>query len=336
MTRGRGPKPAATSYIQEFIKRAARAAGRGCLGVAFRAACRRGAFDLYHEPNFIPFPCDVPAVVTVHDLSVLLHPDWHPADRVRAHELQFRHGLASARHVITVSEFVRREVIKHLGIAPTSVTAVHNGVADEYFDIPSADVARALGELGLPPRYLLFVGTIEPRKNVLTLLQAYCSLPAAAREQCPLVLAGAWGWKSDRVGEYFHDVAESRNVIHLGYTDDRHLPGLYAGARALVYPSHYEGFGLPPIEMLACGGAVLASTADAHREVLGVHAHYVAADDTEGWRAALSRATRDDDWLNMLRQGGRDRARRFIWDRCAAQTAAVYRAVAAPKANVAA
>ena len=88
------------------------------------------------------------------------------------------------------------------------------------------------------------------RKNVLTLLQAYCSLPPAAREQCPLILAGGWGWKSDRVAEYFQDVAASRNVIHLGYTEDRHLPRLYAGARALVYPSHYEGFGLPPIEML--------------------------------------------------------------------------------------
>src|SRR5262249_26461427 len=155
--------------------------------------------------------------------------------------------------------------IAHLGLAPEHVTAVHNGVGDEYFDVRADDVARTRGELGLPPRYLLFVGTIEPRKNVLTLLQAYCSLPSSARERCPLVLAGGWGWKSGRVAEYFEEVATSRSVIHLGYTEDRHLPGLYAGARALVYPSYYEGFGLPPIEMLACGGAVLASTADAHR-----------------------------------------------------------------------
>jgi alpha-1,3-rhamnosyl/mannosyltransferase len=314
-------------FIKDMVKRVGRAAGRGCLGMAFRAACRRSAFDLYHEPNFIPFLCDVPAVVTVHDLSVLLHPDWHPADRVRVHEYRFRQGLARARHLITVSEFVRREVIQHLRLPPTSVTAVHNGVGDEYFDVPAEEVARTRVELGLPSRYLLFVGTIEPRKNVLTLLQAYCSLPAAAREKCPLVLAGGWGWKSDRVAEYFRDVAASRNVIHLGYTEDRHLPGLYAGARALAYPSHYEGFGLPPIEMLACGGAVLASTADAHREVLGVHAHFVAADDIDGWHAALGRATRDDDWLNMLRQGGRERARRFSWNRCAAETAAIYHAV---------
>jgi alpha-1,3-rhamnosyl/mannosyltransferase len=332
----RGLKPAATKTINDLVKRAARAAGRGCLGLAFRADCRRGQFDLYHEPNFIPFPCDVPAVVTVHDLSVLLHPDWHPADRVRVHENRFRAGLASTRHVITVSEVVRREVISHLGFASDCVTAVHNGVGEEYFDVPSEDVRRARSQLGLPSHYLLFVGTIEPRKNVLTLLQAYCSLPQAVREHCPLVLAGGWGWKSDRVAEYFHEVAASRNVIHLGYTEDRHLPALYAGARALVYPSHYEGFGLPPIEMLACGGAVLASTADAHREVLDVHAHFVAPDDTDGWRAALSRATRDDDWLNVLRQGGRERARRFSWDCCAAETAAVYRALVNTKASVAA
>jgi glycosyltransferase involved in cell wall biosynthesis len=334
--RPRGLTLGAANLLNGFVKRAARAAGRGCLGLAFRAACRRGGFDVYHEPNFIPLPCDVPAVVTVHDLSVVLHPDWHPADRVRVHEDQFRQGLIRARHVITVSEFVRREVISHLGIAPACVTAVHNGVGDEYFDVPPEEVLSTRTELGLPRRYLLFVGTIEPRKNVLTLLQAYCSLPQAAREHCPLVLAGGWGWKSDRVAQFFHDVAVGRNVIHLGYTDDRHLPGLYAGARALVYPSHYEGFGLPPIEMLACGGAVLASTADAHREVLGVHAHFVPPDDTDGWRAALSRATRDDDWLKMLRQGGRDRARRFGWDRCATETVAAYRAAAGLKASVAA
>ena len=100
-----------------------------------------------------------------------------------------------------ISEFVRREVIAHLGLAPERVTAVHNGVGADYFDVSTADIAHARAELGLPPRYLLFVGTIEPRKNVLALLQAYCSLPTAAREQCPLVLAGGWGWKSERVAE---------------------------------------------------------------------------------------------------------------------------------------
>src|SRR5207253_11081158 len=106
---------------------------------------------------------------------------------------------------------------------------------------------------------------------------------------------------------------------HLGYTDDRHLPGLYAGARALVFPSFYEGFGLPPLEMLACGGAVLSSTAEALREVLGRHAHYVDPNDEGGWHDALARAIRDADWLIALRSGGRERARQFSWERCAAE-----------------
>src|SRR5439155_17072924 len=137
-------------------------------------------------------------------------------------------------------------------------------------------------ELGLPLDYLLYVGTIEPRKNVLTLLRAYGELAPKLRRRCPLVLAGGWGWKSADVADYFRREAADKGVIHLGYTDDRHLPGLYAGARALVFPSFYEGFGLPPLEMLACGGAVLSSTAEALREVLGRHAHYVDPNDEGG------------------------------------------------------
>jgi alpha-1,3-rhamnosyl/mannosyltransferase len=326
---GGGRLPAPVAKASEAVKHWLRAAGRGCLGLAFRCACRRGGYDLYHEPNFIPLAGGVPAVVTVHDLSVLLHPEWHPADRVRHHERCFRRGLSDAHHLITVSHFIRRQVIDHLGIAPERVTAVHNGVGPEYFTAGPAEAEQVRRALGLPADYLLFVGTIEPRKNVLTLLQAYCDLPAALRRRCPLVLAGGWGWKSAEVADYYRRVAADKGVIHLGYTDDRHLPGLYAGARALVYPSLYEGFGLPPLEMLACGGAVLSSTADALREVLGGQAHYVDAQDTAGWREALARAL-DDDWLRYLRAGGRDRAARFSWERCAAETAAVYRSLAIP------
>ena len=144
------------------------------------------------------------------------------------------------------------------------------------------------------------------------------------------MLAGGWGWKSATVAAYFRRTAAARGVLHLGYTDDRHLPGLYAGARALVYPSFYEGFGLPPLEMLACGGAVLSSTADALREVLGGQAHYVEPLDADGWRHALSRVIADDEWLRELRAGGKERAARFSWERCAEQTAAVYRSLLMP------
>jgi alpha-1,3-rhamnosyl/mannosyltransferase len=312
------------------VKRSLRSAGRACLGLAFRAACRRGGFDLYHEPNFIPLAGGVPAVVTVHDLSVLLHPEWHPIDRVRHHERCFRRGLADAHHIITVSHFVRRQVVEHLGIAPERVTAVPNGVGPEYFAAGPTEAERVRRALDLPPDYLLFVGTVEPRKNMLTLLRAYCALPAELRRRCPLVLAGGWGWKSAAVADYYRAKAAAAGVRHLGYTEERHLPGLYAGARALVYPSLYEGFGLPPLEMLACGGAVLSSTADALREVLGGQAQYVPPLDIDGWRDVLARAISDGDWLSGLRPGGRERAAGFRWERCAAETAAAYRMLRSP------
>ncbi len=330
--RGRsGGRPAVRTAGRGRVAAAAwsalRAAGRGCLGLAFRAACRRSGFDLCHEPNFIPLAGGVPTVVTVHDLSVVLHPQWHPADRVRHHERQFRRGLAAARHVLADTHAVRREIIEHLGVAPDRVTAVHLGVGPEFFAADGSEAERARGALELPPNYLLYVGTIEPRKNVPTLLQAYLDLPAGVRERCPLVLAGGWGWKAGDTAELIrHDAG----VIHLGYTADEHLPGLYAGARALVYPSLYEGFGLPPLEMLAAGGAVICSTAAALREVVGPHAHLVDPHDLAGWRDALARAAADDDWLTTLRGGGRHWAARFTWDRCAAETAAVYRSLLYP------
>ena len=159
----------------------------------FERFCRRGRFDLYHEPNFIPFACDLPAVVTIHDLSVLLHPQWHPAERVRHYEQRFHRGLAACAHVLTVSEFTRREVITALGQPPERVTRVYNGVRPSMTPLAAGTVRRALRRLGLPPRYLLHVGTIEPRKNLLMLLRAYSTLPVAVRESCPLVLAGGWG-----------------------------------------------------------------------------------------------------------------------------------------------
>jgi alpha-1,3-rhamnosyl/mannosyltransferase len=312
--------------VSPLVKRGLRAAFDSGFALAFRAACRGGRYDLYHEPNFIPLAGNVPTVVTVHDLSVLTHPEWHPAERVRHHERLFRSGLAAANHVLTDSRFVRRQVIKHLGVPADRVTAVPIGVGPEYF-AGQSDVAETRSRLNLPPRYLLYVGTIEPRKNVLTLLKAYCDLPATVRRACRLVLAGGWGWKSADIAEFLRSSAADKGVIHLGYTEDRHLPGLYAGARALVYPSLDEGFGLPPLEMLAADGAVVSSPAGSLSEVLDGHAHFVDPHDLSGWRESLLRAATDDDWLREIRRGGRAHTAAFTWDRCAAGTVEVYRGV---------
>src|SRR5262249_36572360 len=154
-----------------------------------------------------------------------------------------------------------------------------------------------------PERYLLYLGTLEPRKNVLTLLRAYCSLPGGLRRRYPLLLVGGWGWNAADVAAYLHETARHRGVLHLGYLADKYLPAVYNGARALAFRWLYEGFGLPPVEMLACGGAVLASTAGAVVETAGAQAHCIEPHDLDGWRRALWRVLTDDDWWQGLRAG---------------------------------
>lgn len=302
--------------------------GRAVLTRYFHTLCRLHRFDVYHEPNFIPMPCDRPTVVTLHDLSVLLYPEWHPADRVAHFERHFHEGLSRSLHFLAISEFGRGEVIRHLGIAPHRVTRTYMGIRPGLRPLPEAEVQATLDRLGLPRRYLLCLGTIEPRKNVLRLLRVYSSLPAALRERWPLLLVGGWGWNSEDVADYLRTEARHRGVRHLGYVAEEHVPALYCGARALVYPSLYEGFGLPPVEMLACGGAVLASTAGAIAETVGDQAHLVHPEDDDGWRAALLRVLQDDDWWRSLRQGAEEVARPYSWENCALQTLQVYEAVA--------
>jgi len=161
------------------------------------------------------------------------------------------------------------------------------------------------------------------------LMRAYCSLPAPLRDRWPLLLVGPWGWNAAAAADYLHTIGRHRGVRHLGYLAEEHLAAVYNGARALVYPSLYEGFGLPPLEMMACGGAVLASTAGALRETVGRQAHLVPPDDFDGWRQALMRVLTDEDWWQSLQQGAVAVARPYTWDRCAAETLRVYRALTA-------
>lgn len=328
------PKDAPAPSLSRRMVQAVRGWGRNFVERHRRSIFFGQPYDLYHEPNFIPHPSDIPTLTSVHDLSALLHPEWHPVERVAKFAREFPQALSQSVHFLAVSEFTRQELIRECGVAPERVTRVYNGVRSACRALPASVVAQRLRQLGLPKDYLLCVGTIEPRKNVLRLLQAYCALPAALRERCPLLLAGPWGWSASAIADYYHAHASSCGVRHLGYLKDPDLTVLYNGARALVYPSLYEGFGLPVAEMLACGGAVITSTADALREVAGDRAHYVAPEDTDGWHAALRRAINDNDWRRQLRQGAVKQASAFTWERCAAETLELYRRLAGEKISV--
>ena len=293
----------------------------------FAAYSRCFPFDLYHEPNFVPLPTRLPTVITVHDMSVLKYPDWHPADRVRYHQKHFLKGLSRAAHVIVVSEAVRQEMIADLNCPAERVSTVHNGIGSQFVPLTPERIASARRDLGLPEKFFLCVGTIEPRKNLGAVLRAFIDLPASVREACPLLLAGPWGWRADADRELFEGAGRAAGARHLGYVSAGQLPLLYGAARVLLYPSHYEGFGLPPVEMLACGGAVLASTASALREVMGPIGKLIDPSDITAWRDAMRRVALHDEYRNELAAGGIAHTRQFNWNRAARETIAVYRKV---------
>jgi alpha-1,3-rhamnosyl/mannosyltransferase len=305
-------------------RRLARELSRQLFQVAFRVNCFTGGYDLYHEPNYLPWSGPVPTIITVHDLSVLRHPDWHPIDRVRHYEAHFVRAVQHARHLIAVSEFTRQEIIHFLGIAPERVTTVYNGYNTHLRPMSPAELEQARHTYQLPEQYILAIGTIEPRKNLSMLMHAYCALPRAVRDRCPLLLVGPWGWRSTAVQDFFHTTARHANVRHLGYLPAAALCAVYCGARALAYPSHYEGFGLPPLEMRACGGAVLASSADVHQELFTDQADLLAANDQASWTEALHRIITDDDYHTYRCQNGPTFAKQYTWQRAAQSTYAVY------------
>jgi glycosyltransferase involved in cell wall biosynthesis len=292
---------------------------------AFRATAHRLGCDLYHEPNYIPWDCNVPAVATIHDLSVLLYPDWHPAERVKHFETRFFRGLGRCAHLITDSHFIRRQLVHKLGVSADRVTTVHLGIRSLFRPLNSTDVLPVLTRYNLRQGYLLHVGTIEPRKNLLMLMRAYCDLPGTLRERSPLALVGGWGWQNENIREFYESTARHAGVIKLGYVPDDQMPALYNGARALVFPSHYEGFGFPPLEMMACGGAVLASSAASLQEVLPRSLKLLSPDDPAGWRDGMHAILVDDEHWRQNKRGAIEHARSFSWDRCARETWDVYK-----------
>jgi len=318
--------PAKSGGLRATLFGAGIAAAKLGIRAHFAAYSRSFPFDLYHEPNFVPLPTTLPTVTTVHDLSVLKYPEWHPIDRVRHHETHFSKGLERAQHVIVVSEAVRREMIAELNFPADRVTTVHNGIGTQFVPQSPERIESIRHSLGLPEKFFLCVGTVEPRKNLGTAIRAFIDLPASIRAVCPLVLAGPWGWRAEADRKLFEGPGRAAGARHLGYVSAAQLPALYGAARVLLYPSHYEGFGLPAIEMLACGGAVLASTAAALREVMGPIGQLLEPLDVSAWREAMRLAATDDGFLAELKRGGLEHARQFNWARAARETVAVYRA----------
>lgn len=285
---------------------------------------------LYHEPAALPLPFRGPTVVTVHDLSWVRFPQTHPADRVRVLDRSFPRALNEADHLIAVSDFTKRELMDVFGVPAERITTTLEAARDAFRPRSADDCAVVLAQHGLRYRkFLLCVGTLEPRKNLELVITAYAGMPATYRREFPLVLVGAKGWLSSRIESALQPLVQSGEARPLGYVTDEDLAALYASARVLVYPSLYEGFGLPPLEAMACATPVIVSNRSSLPEVVGSAGDLVAPDDPDGLRSILRRLSEDESYFALRSASGRARAAEFSWARCAAETAGVYRRVLA-------
>ena len=294
--------------------------------LTFGRGLRRHAIDLYHEPNYVPFEADVPVVTTIHDLSWLRYPQTHPADRVRWLERGMPRAIGSAAAIIVDSEFTRQEVLSEFAVPPGRVRVTHLGVTPEFRPRSAADTASALSRLDLAHgRYLLTVATIEPRKNLGHVLEAYAALPADVRERYALVVAGAQGWRAAALRRQLRALAASGRLRFVGHVADDALPSLYAGAALFVYPSLYEGFGLPPLEAMAAGVPLLVSDRASLPEIAGDAAVLLDPDRPERTAESIRSLLDDAEARAAMIERGLRRAAQFTWQACASATLDVYR-----------
>lgn len=298
---------------------------------AFAAKVRADRIDLFHGTNFRRRASGLRgSVITIHDLALKIYP--HLRRRWLGDWFGFLKTSRDARRcerVIAVSESTARDIVRHIGILREKVRVIPLAAGEEFR--PVDDPVRReelLARIGMArSRYLLFSGTLEPRKNVPVLLRAYAGL----RDEFPetgLILAGMPGWKSGEVTDFIRANALGEEVRITGYLPPRDLTVLYSGAAVFVLPSLYEGFGLPPLEAMACGAPVVVSSGGSLPEIVGDAAIVVPPDDVEGYRREIARILSSPELAQELREKGFRQAARYSWDRTAAETLAVYREVA--------
>ena len=288
---------------------------------------RRWRPALILGPSFVLPRARAPSVLVVHDLSHLRYPEVHPPARVAFLNRHLRPALARARAVLTDSRFTEAELLHYFPEVAGRTHVLYPGISGRFAVAPAAEVEAALDGvlLGDDRRFFLFLSTLEPRKNLAGLLAAYAALPAAIRGAHPLVLVGQMGWQESNFAAILTGMVARGEVRMLGYLRDELLPALYRRALALVYPSLYEGFGLPPIEAMATGCPVLVANVTAMPEVCGDAALYCDPLDVESITDGMRRLAEDDALRARLAAVGPARAARYTWEDAAAQALGVMR-----------
>lgn len=287
---------------------------------------RRSGIELFHGTNFdVPPWRQCATVLTIHDLSLLIHSETHEKRRVSRSRRRLPLMARAANVVIVPTESVRGEVCEHLGLSREKVFAVPEAARECFAPMEFAATAEVRRRLGIGDHFLLTVGTIEPRKNLQTLVSAFAEVAREpSQPTLQLVIAGSRGWLSEPFFEALEKSPIRSRIILTEYLNDGELRALYSSCRAFVYPSIYEGFGLPPLEAMACGAPVITSRIPALEETTGGAALLVEPGNVQELAGAIANVLDDDDLRSRLSVLGRSRAAEFTWERTARLTLDVY------------
>jgi alpha-1,3-rhamnosyl/mannosyltransferase len=294
-----------------------------------RKAALKGHDDfLYHSPNYYLPPFAGRSVATFHDLSPFTWAHCHAPQLVRYLQKELKATLVRADALITDSEFTRQELASYFSWPVERIHTVPLASSPEFHPRPAEALHATLAEYGLQANgYTLFVGTIEPRKNIETLLAAYSRLPLALRMRWPLILTGYHGWRNEAIHQKLESAKREGWARYLGFIPSENLPLLFSGARLFAFPSLYEGFGLPVLEAMSSGVPVVCSNSSSLPEVAGDAALMCAPLDDIELTRLLERGLTDDAWRKVTVINGLRHAQRFSWERCARETLQVYRRV---------
>jgi glycosyltransferase involved in cell wall biosynthesis len=285
----------------------------------------RYRLNVFHSVDFIPpWRGAKHHVITVHDLTFLHFPQHKDKDAIRYYNDQIEMAVTQADHILSVSEATKTDLITLLDVSPGKITVQPHGVEPNFKPMAFDNQVAWARKLNLPENYVLFVGTLEPRKNIETLLDAYTLLINPP----PLLLVGRMGWLFDETWARIQVMqAKGYDIIHRDDIDDDGLPAVYNGAAALVLPSHYEGFGLPALEAMACGVPVVASDNSSLPEVVGGCGLLVDPNDADALAEAIERAMYDGLWRKTAILNGKVQAALFTWENSARIARAVYEGV---------
>jgi glycosyltransferase involved in cell wall biosynthesis len=292
-------------------------------------ACRKERVDLLHCPkSAIPYFSPCPVVVTLHDLIPLKHPETEKFTAQLYWRLQIPIAARRSSFIITDSEHARQEILEDFGCLPEKVKAIMLGF-DPRMIKPrdAADGDSICLKYGLPPEYLLYVGTIQPRKNLDTLIQAFYRLKCSGSFDHKLVIVGRKGWLYDQLFIRIKELDLESDIIFTGFVPDEELPFIYDRAKVFLYLSLFEGFGLPPLEAMACGVPVITSNTTSLPEVVSDAGITVSPTDVDAVVLAMQQVLTDPLLAEKMRESGWSRAQLFSWETAAHETLAVYKQV---------